>query len=335
MQPQKPAAPRRKAKPSANEAAPTPTRKETPRLASSNIASQSTAVANTSQHTENNQKPPSSQERELKLSGSESEDYDLGSAPPNPKSNSISVEELFGLLYSEGYLDTLTNDPRLLANFTSFLAKYKPSVAPLVLRYLETQKVIKVINYANAVASSFSSENFSPAAEVSTSFKSSSDFIFQTFLNDALPAWITYSLTRTASLCLTAEITNTSTSLTQDLVKGLSEIFCLTDPTKPDNPIIYASSEFYSLTGYPKDKVIGYNCRFLQGSKTDRESVRRLKVAIEKGEEICEALMNYTRDGRPFVNLLLLAPLRDGQGKVRYYLGAQVDCSALVEVRGD
>jgi hypothetical protein len=31
------------------------------------------------------------------------------------------------------------------------------------------------------------------------------------------------------------------------------------------------------------------------------------------------------------VNLLLLAPLRDGKGKVRYYHGAQVGCSALVE----
>lgn len=43
--------------------------------------------------------------------------------------------------------------------------------------------------------------------------------------------------------------------------------------------------------------------------------------------------MNYTRDGKPFVNLLLLAPLRDGKRKVRYYLGAQVDCSELVEGR--
>jgi hypothetical protein len=114
--------------------------------------------------------------------------------------------------------------------------------------------------------------------------------------------------------------------LTHDLVKGLSEVFCLTDPTKPDNPIIYASPEFYSLRRYPRDKVIGYNW-------TDRERVKRLKAAIEKGEEICETLMNYTQDGKPFVNLFLLAPLRDGKGKVRYYLEAHVDCSVLVEGR--
>ena len=332
MLPQGTPAPRRKTKPATNGVDKVPAREETPRHTSPKAAPQSTTIANTSEKFENN-KTAVLPEPEPKLSGSESEDYGLGSAPARLKKDSTSLEELFGLLYSEGYLDTLTNDPRLLAQFTSFLTKYKPSLSPLVLQYLETQKVTKAINYANAVALSLPSENASPAAELSASFKASSESIFQNLLNNALPAWVTYSLTKTASFCLTSEITNTSTSLTQDLVKGLSEVFCLTDPTKPDNPIIYASPEFYSLTGYPKEKVIGYNCRFLQGSKTDRESVQRLKSAIENGEEICEALMNYTRERKPFVNLLLLAPLRDGKVKVRYYLGAQVDCSVLVEGR--
>ncbi len=292
--------------------------------------------ASTTTEKKHTQQIPSPKLPDLKLSGSESEDadYDLRAAPSKPKPKASSLEELFGLLYSEGYLNTLTSDARLLGQFTSFLKKYEPSLSPLVVQYLETQKVTKAVNYANAIASTISSktsETTSPAAELSSTFKTSSRKVFQTLLETALPAWITYSLTKTATVCLTSEITNTSTSLTQDLVRGLSEVFCLTDPTQHDNPIIYASSEFYKLTGYDKDKVIGYNCRFLQGSKTDGKTVGRLKDAIEKGEEICEALMNYTRGGKPFVNLLLLAPLKDGKGKVRYYLGAQVDCSKLVE----
>jgi hypothetical protein len=42
--------------------------------------------------------------------------------------------------------------------------------------------------------------------------------------------------------------------------------------------------------------------------------------AIEKGEENSEALMNYTKGGKPFVKLLLLAPLRDWKGKAKYFL---------------
>jgi hypothetical protein len=51
--------------------------------------------------------------------------------------------------------------------------------------------------------------------------------------------------------------------------------------------------------------------------------VTRLKSATEKGEENSKALMNYTKDAKPFVNLLLLAPLSDGKGKARYYLGGE------------
>jgi hypothetical protein len=37
------------------------------------------------------------------------------------------------------------------------------------------------------------------------------------------------------------------------------------------------------------------------------------------------------RDGSPFINLLMMAPLYDNRGTVRYFLGAQVDVTGLVE----
>lgn len=37
------------------------------------------------------------------------------------------------------------------------------------------------------------------------------------------------------------------------------------------------------------------------------------------------------RDGSPFVNLLLIAPLYDNKGVVRYFIGAQVDVNGLIE----
>lgn len=37
------------------------------------------------------------------------------------------------------------------------------------------------------------------------------------------------------------------------------------------------------------------------------------------------------RDGSPFVNLLMMAPLCDSRGKIRYFIGAQVDVSGLVK----
>jgi PAS domain-containing protein len=125
---------------------------------------------------------------------------------------------------------------------------------------------------------------------------------------------VTYSLVKSATSCLTTEITNQSTALTHDLIGGLSEVFTISDPKLRDNPLVYASDEFYRLTGYSRDSVLGHNCRFLQGPKTKIESIQRLKKAIDAKEEICESLLNYRRDGTPFVNVLLLAPLHVNKG---------------------
>lgn len=76
--------------------------------------------------------------------------------------------------------------------------------------------------------------------------------------------------------------------------------------------------------------VLGRNCRFLQGPKTNPYSVQRLRDKLAEGKEHCETFLNYRRDGQPFMNLLMVAPLYDSRGVVRYHIGAQVDVSGLV-----
>ena len=76
---------------------------------------------------------------------------------------------------------------------------------------------------------------------------------------------------------------------------------------------------------------VGRNCRFLQGPSTDRNSVKRLADACKAGKEHSEVFLNYRRDGSPFMNLLMIAPLYDSKGNIRYFIGAQVDVSGLVK----
>jgi len=40
---------------------------------------------------------------------------------------------------------------------------------------------------------------------------------------------------------------------------------------------------------------------------------------------------NSRRDGSPFLNLLLIAPLYDDKGVIRYFLGAQIDINGVIE----
>ena len=48
------------------------------------------------------------------------------------------------------------------------------------------------------------------------------------------------------------------------MLQSAQRSFCITDPSLPDNPIVYASQAFLDSTGYAMEQVLGRNCRFLQ-----------------------------------------------------------------------
>ena len=98
-----------------------------------------------------------------------------------------------------------------------------------------------------------------------------------------------------------------------DLIENLTKTrqsFILTDPRLADNPIVYASRAFLSLTGYTREQVIGRNCRFLQGIDTDPSAVAVIREAIESGTDGAICLLNYKADETPFWNQLFVAALR-------------------------
>ncbi|KAE9585727.1 hypothetical protein Lal_00010071 [Lupinus albus] len=119
-----------------------------------------------------------------------------------------------------------------------------------------------------------------------------------------------------------------------DLATTLERIeknFVITDPRLPDNPIIFASDSFLELTEYSREEILGRNCRFLQGSETDPETVRKIRDAIDKQTEVTVQLINYTKTGKKFWNLFHLQPMRDQKGEVQYFIGVQLDGSQHVE----
>jgi len=126
------------------------------------------------------------------------------------------------------------------------------------------------------------------------------------------------------------EATRTLDDPDYSLVKALQtaqQNFVISDPSIPDNPIVYASQGFLNLTGYSLDEVLGRNCRFLQGPDTDPKSVDRIRKGIEKGEDCTVVLLNYRKDGVTFWNQFFIAALRDGEGNVVNYLGVQCKVS--------
>ena len=99
----------------------------------------------------------------------------------------------------------------------------------------------------------------------------------------------------------------------------------ITDARQADNPVIFANDAFCDLTGYTRREIVGRNCRFLQGPETDRAMVARIREAVRAGRAIELDLRNHRKDGEPFWNRLLMAPVRDEAGEVAYFFASQVD----------
>jgi PAS domain S-box-containing protein len=99
----------------------------------------------------------------------------------------------------------------------------------------------------------------------------------------------------------------------------------ITNPRLPDNPIVFANDSFCRLTGYSRDAIVGRNCRFLQGAETDPADVARLRDAIAKVHPIEIDIRNYRKDGTPFWNRLLMAPVNDAAGELAYFFASQLD----------
>ena len=108
-------------------------------------------------------------------------------------------------------------------------------------------------------------------------------------------------------------------------IQAISLGVLITDPSQPDNPIIYVSPGFERLTGYECKEVLGRNCRFLQGKDTDPAVVARLQVAIQAAEPCSVEFLNYRKDGTPFWNELSISPVRDMAGRLTHFVGVQAD----------
>ena len=110
---------------------------------------------------------------------------------------------------------------------------------------------------------------------------------------------------------------------------------CLCDPKQDDLPIVFANRAFRRLTGYSEEEILGRNCRFLQGPKTDPEPIARIREAIANEDVVVVELLNYRKNGTTFWNALHLGPIYNDQGELVYFFGSQWDVSDVRAARAE
>lgn len=110
-----------------------------------------------------------------------------------------------------------------------------------------------------------------------------------------------------------------------DMIDASATAAVITNPRLDDNPIVACNDPFLRLTGYSRDEVLGRNCRFLSGADTDARATRTLRSGIRDGRPVLVEVLNYRKDGSPFRNSVMIAPLFGPDGRLEYFLGSQAE----------
>lgn len=104
----------------------------------------------------------------------------------------------------------------------------------------------------------------------------------------------------------------------------------IADARAPGLPLINVNIAFHLLTGYDQNEVLGLNCRFLQGPRTDKRAAAVIGSALQHSEQSRVVILNYRKDGKPFWNEVNISPVYDSSDALTHFVGTQTDVSERI-----
>lgn len=115
--------------------------------------------------------------------------------------------------------------------------------------------------------------------------------------------------------------------LLQSAIESAADSVLITDAQldSPGPRILYVNRAFAQMTGYDREDVLGRTPRILQGPKTDRAVLDRLRERLEQGLNFHGEAINYRKDGSEFVMAWDIEPIRDADGTITHWVSTQHD----------
>ena len=110
-------------------------------------------------------------------------------------------------------------------------------------------------------------------------------------------------------------------------IETTGEMVVVTDAPEVigEEKIIFTNKAFEEVTQYSKEEVYGKNLTFLQGPKTDRKVIERLKKNLKNGNRFEGETFNYKKDGSLYRVRWSIDPIYDDNEKITHYISVQRD----------
>ncbi|BAQ65920.1 PAS domain S-box protein [Geminocystis sp. NIES-3709] len=111
--------------------------------------------------------------------------------------------------------------------------------------------------------------------------------------------------------------------LLQSVVINTNDSIIITKADTIDEPgpeIIYVNEAFTKMTGYTLEEVLGKTPRLLQGEKTNRVELDKVRNALSQWQPVTVEVINYRKDGSEFWSQFSVVPVVSQNNTITHWI---------------
>lgn len=117
-------------------------------------------------------------------------------------------------------------------------------------------------------------------------------------------------------------------ALLKTAISRINDIVLITEAEpilSPGPRIVYVNDAFERRTGYTRAEVMGKSPSILQGCKTSRAELDRIRSALKAWQPVRAEVVNYTKSGEEYWIELDITPIIDANGRNTHWVAVERD----------
>lgn len=142
------------------------------------------------------------------------------------------------------------------------------------------------------------------------------------------------SVAKTVGIAIEKHKASAQIYLLESAISRLNDIVLITEAEPFDEPgpaVVFVNDAFEARTGYSREEIIGKTPRILQGKKTQRNELDRIRKSLKKWEPVRAELINYKKNGEEFWLELDIVPIADSTGFYTHWVAVERDITSRKE----